>query len=201
MIQEMIKQSRGNVIETWIPISISHLADSLKMEVKECRTRVLQGIASGLFNRRAYPLYTTFRVNDRNQQLPSANELLIIYESRRRRQLLRLEQWLFYLRNKTDCFVNGIQNYLGESKGSKCGLCNSCKQENSKFDAKDYAENLLLWIANETPDYEQVKIQFEGPDFDKKLELFMRFLDEGIIRWDVNYKFYLNKESIFKCHI
>jgi len=194
MIQEMLKQSRGNVIETWRPISLSHLADSLTLDLKSCRKWVLQGIAGGLFNRRAYPLYTTFRVNDRNQQLPSATELLIIYESRRERELLRLGQWLFYLRSKTDCSVNGIRNYLGESKGNKCGLCNSCKQENSKFDAKDYAENLLLWIANERPDYEQVKIKFDGQDYDKKLEVFSRFLDEGIIRWDVNYKLFLNKD-------
>jgi ATP-dependent DNA helicase RecQ len=193
MIQEMLKQSRGNVIETWRPISLSHLADSLTLDIKSCRKLVLQGIARGLFNRRAYPLYTTFRVNDRNQQLPSATELLIIYESRRERELLRLAQWIFYLRSKTDCSVNGIRNYLGEAKGNKCGLCNSCKQENSKFDAKDYAENLLAWIANERPDYEQVKIQFEGHDFDKKLELFMRLIDEGIIRWDVDYKLFLNK--------
>lgn len=192
MIQEMIKQSRGNVLETWRPISLSRLADSLTLELKSCRKLVLQGINVGLFNRRAYPLNTTFRVSDRNQQLPNASELLIIYESRRKRESNRLEQWLFYLRNKTDCSVNGIRSYLGESLNTPCGLCNSCEKKISKFDAKEYAENLLVWIANERPDYEQVKIQFDDQNYDQKKEIFMLLLDEGIIHWDVNYKLFLN---------
>jgi ATP-dependent DNA helicase RecQ len=195
IIQEMIKQSRGNVIETWRPVSLSRLALSLKLDVSACRELLLQGIASELFNQRAYPLYTTFRVNDRNQQLPSVTDLLIISRSLRERESARLKQWLFYLRNKAECSVNGIRKYQGEVKGKKCGLCNSCRTKNSKFDAKDYAENLLLWIANERIDYEQVKIQFEGQHFDKKMEVFSRFFDEDIIRWDVDYKLFLNIEK------
>ncbi len=187
IIKMILRLYGAELFNDFINISIHQLATSLKKTNEEVHVELenLHKIQVVIYEPMTEQPQITFTIPRQDaDRLPVDKERM---EKRRALHFAKMETIIRYAQQESQCRMQLIQEYFGESTYATCGNCDVCiakrKKENNAA-LKDYQEQILYLLARKAMTVDELETSVAPKDAELFVEVIREMVEGGVIAYD-----------------